>query len=236
MAHKPTRPRLSPQYPEPSCRLPIPGPGQPSSYRPEIGAEICRRIMEGETLTAVCKDLGIATSTPLMWITREVDPGFCEAYRLAREAQAELLVDELRVIADTPAPGIITRTKVKPGKMEVHEDGSTSCEPITETTTEIGEDNVERSKLRCGQRQWLAGVFNPKRFGPKQQIDFNANLAVTVVDQLREARERIANARASIRVVDRCSEELGAIDVTPASSNTLVADSQPGQALDIIED
>ena len=122
-------------------------------------------------------------------------------------------------IADTPT--ISTRTRAKA-------DGS--------VVDIITFDNPERSKQQIEARKWLAGKDDPDRYGDRLEINQTTNLTITVVDQLREARERIANARASIRVVDRCSEEQGAIDVTPASSNTLVADSQPGQALDIVED
>ena len=182
-------------------------------------------LAEGLSLTKACKQLGMSHGTVLDWVTgyrgSNADPlemgRFRDSYYRARRAQAEFMADELIEIADQPMVSEITRTKV--------------TERGVETVTEVG-DNVDRSKLRSANRIYLMGAFEPQRYGPRQQLDFNTNLTVMIVEQLSDARDRAARLRmqANLQAVDTLSSDSSTIDVTPATSNDLQLEqpSNPG--------
>src|SRR5689334_17016287 len=70
-------------------------------YTPEIAAEICRRVSLGETLTVVCKSLGVDAATVRDWVVGDRD-GFAQVYARARRSQVEAWSDQLLKIADDP--------------------------------------------------------------------------------------------------------------------------------------
>lgn len=77
--------------------------GRWSSYTPERGGEICRRLMGGESLIAICRDEGMPHySTVLNWA--RALPEFGEAYGEARRLAADYLFDEAREIAVATTP------------------------------------------------------------------------------------------------------------------------------------
>jgi hypothetical protein len=158
----------------------LPGPGPKSNYDQAIAAELCRRLTDDDkpSLRRICKDLGIAPSTALFWVVEEVDPWFTEQYRKAREAQAELLAEETIEIADTEH----TSTKTKEWK------GIISHETY---------DNVDRSRLRIGGRQWLAAKFNPRKYADKQQIEHTGS--IELVARMAEGTKRAAEASKALR-------------------------------------
>lgn len=74
--------------------------GRPTTYSAEIADEICRRLAEGETLSAICRDEGMpARTTFLQWV-RDNRDGLSDKYARARELGLEALADELIEIAD----------------------------------------------------------------------------------------------------------------------------------------
>jgi hypothetical protein len=68
-------------------------------YTPELATEICRRVSLGETMTVVCKSLGLDPATVRDWVVGDRD-GFAQVYALARRQQIEAWSDELLEIAD----------------------------------------------------------------------------------------------------------------------------------------
>ena len=73
--------------------------GRPPSYSAEIADEICRRLSEGGTVRATCRDMGIPVGTVLGWV-RDDREGFSEQYARARELGYEVMADEIIDIAD----------------------------------------------------------------------------------------------------------------------------------------
>jgi hypothetical protein len=66
--------------------------GRPSSYTPETGAEICRRIGEGESLRTICRDDAMpGLRTVFQWL--EADAAFAHQYARARERQAHVMAE-----------------------------------------------------------------------------------------------------------------------------------------------
>jgi hypothetical protein len=77
--------------------------GRPTLKTPELCAEICRRISEGETMQAILKDPGMpAWTTVHDW--RHADESFRQALARAREQQAEVWAEEMLSISDDELP------------------------------------------------------------------------------------------------------------------------------------
>lgn len=68
-------------------------------YSPELAAEICRRLADGDSLVKICGEAGMPSRVTVYdWIDEY--PEFGEAYNKARKRQAESYVDEAMQIAD----------------------------------------------------------------------------------------------------------------------------------------
>lgn len=66
--------------------------GRPSRYTPEIAETICRRLAEGESLRAICRDEGMPSAGAVLgW--RDDVPGFAEQYARARTDQAHVIAE-----------------------------------------------------------------------------------------------------------------------------------------------
>jgi hypothetical protein len=77
--------------------------GRPTIKTPELCAEICRRISEGETMKAILKTPGMpAWTTVHEW--RQTDPSFAQALARAREQQAEVWAEEVKELTDAELP------------------------------------------------------------------------------------------------------------------------------------
>lgn len=73
--------------------------GRPSDYTKAIADEICERLSEGESLRAICLGNDMPNkATVFRWLAG--DEAFRDQYARAREAQADVLVDEMIDIAD----------------------------------------------------------------------------------------------------------------------------------------
>lgn len=120
--------------------------GRPSDYTPELADEICARIAEGRSLHTIAKDDDMpAEGTIYRWLFNHLE--FQEKYARAREAQADVLAEEIRDIADTPIIG---------EKVTIKADGSQEV---------VQGDTIERSRLRVDARKWLASKLKPKKYG-----------------------------------------------------------------------
>lgn len=121
--------------------------GRPSDYSEELAEEICLRLSYGEGLVKICKDEGMPhRSTVLRWIAKNKD--FCDRYALAREAQADYLLEELLDIAD-----------------------DTSADTYEDKNGVIRTDheNVNRSRLKVDTRKWIIAKLAPKKYGDRIQ-------------------------------------------------------------------
>jgi hypothetical protein len=80
---------------------------RPSTYSPELAAEICGRLANGEPLAKICREEAMpAPSSVYLWLTQHKD--FSDMYARAREDQADTMADEIVRIADEaedPAKG-----------------------------------------------------------------------------------------------------------------------------------
>ena len=115
-------------------------------------------------------------STVFRWL--ESDPSFATKYAYAREAQADVMVDEIAAIADEEV------TMVKRSK---HTHGASPDDDTPENDIEVVFDQtaVARNRLRIDARKWLAEKLRPKKYGPKLELSGDAEnpLAVAVIER-----------------------------------------------------
>ena len=115
--------------------------GRPTRYTKKISKEICFRLAEGESLSSICKSEHIPhRSNILRWVLSKSTTyaGFRDDYILARQIQAETLVDDIFDIADDGS-----------------NDWMESNHPDNKGFTVNGEA-LGRSRLRVDTRKWHA--------------------------------------------------------------------------------
>ena len=123
--------------------------GRLTKYTVALANELCRRIAEGESLRAICKDEHQPSVRTIMnWLFDGEHKEFEQEYARARRVQAEMFAEEIIDIADD-ASGDTTTGK----------DG----EPVTDR------ENIQRSRVRIDARKWIASKLLPRVYGDKIQ-------------------------------------------------------------------
>lgn len=138
--------------------------GRPSDYTQELVDEICERIIEGESLRAICKSDNMPnTSTVLRWLDKYET--FRLQYTRAKEEQAEKFADEIVQIAD---------------------DGLNDTYVDENGKQRTDQDVIARSRLRVEARKWVAAKLKPKKYGEKVQTEVSgADGAPFVINVIR---------------------------------------------------
>jgi hypothetical protein len=117
---------------------------RPSKFTQKLADIICERIADGESLRLICQSDDMpARSSVFKWLSE--DKGFSDQYARAREAQADLLADEILSISDDTARDTID----------------------TENGERANNEWIARSRLRVDARKWLASKMAPKKYGDK---------------------------------------------------------------------
>lgn len=126
--------------------------GRPSSYTPEIAAEICERLANGESLLAMCRDSHMPhRATVHRWITDNVE-GFCDKYARSRDIGLDAMADEILEISDTPVEG--QRTEQSADGFKV-----------------VTEDMLGHRRLQVDARKWYLSKLAPKKYGDKTAME-----------------------------------------------------------------
>lgn len=148
--------------------------GRPSTFSEEKADEICERLINGESLRAICKDDHMPSAvTVFKWLDKH--EGFANRYARAKEEQAEMFADEIAAIADeTP-----------------------ELEPIRDAQGNIVEMRMHSAyvayqKNRIDARKWVAAKLKPKKYG--ERIEHQVNAKVTHAQMTDEELEAIATA------------------------------------------
>src|SRR5262249_35772208 len=82
------------------------GRGRPSEYSDEIADTICQRIADGESLRSICQDKAMPDRRSVFrWLARKRE--FRHQYEAAVHARAELLADEIILIADSTGKDVM---------------------------------------------------------------------------------------------------------------------------------
>lgn len=135
--------------------------GRPTDYCQEIADTICQRIIEGESVRAICRDPDMPCAAAVFrWLS--IHKEFAEQYARAKEEGAESLADEIFDIADDG----------KNDWMERH--GKDDAGWIANG------ENLQRSRLRVDVRKWYLSKIKPKKYGEKIEQNINGNLGLTV--------------------------------------------------------
>jgi hypothetical protein len=128
--------------------------GRPSKYTDELADTICEEIANGKSLKSIVNGHeGMPRmSTVFKWL---VDiPEFSERYAKARQAQADVLFEEILDIADESH----TTTKVTGQGEEAEE------------VVVYDAVAVARNRLRVDARKWMAGKLRPKKYGERLEL------------------------------------------------------------------
>lgn len=137
---------------------------RPSKRSPQVEDEICRRLSEGETLRAICRDEGMPSWQRIYeWVAS--DESFAGRIARARELGADAIAEETLDILDEPPE----RTN-------------------TEHGDKVDSGYVAWQKNRAEQRLKLLAKWFPKKYGDKQEIDLNVNSALA--ERLARAKKR----------------------------------------------
>ena len=129
--------------------------GRPSSFTQAIADEICKRLAEGESLRAICKDAHLPDRGTIHdWVLK--NETFYHQYARARELQAENLVDEIIDISDDGSNDFMAREL---------DDGR-----IVEA---VNHEHITRSRLRVDSRKWFASKVLPKKYGERVQTEIS---------------------------------------------------------------
>jgi hypothetical protein len=129
--------------------------GRPSIYTQELADEICRRLADGETLRAICRDDHMpGDRTVREWALDNLN-GFSTQYERARLIGYFGMADDIVEIAD---------------------DGSNDTYKDEHGAYKVDQEAISRSRLRVDTRKWLLSKALPKIFGDKLTADINATV------------------------------------------------------------
>lgn len=146
---------------------------RPTIFTEELGLDICCRLVEGESLRAICRDESMpGERTVFTWLNKS--PEFRQQYAHARELQSELMLDDIRDIADDGTNDWMEK---------LNRDGEPTGFYL------LNKEAVMRSKLRVEVRQWIMARMAPKRFGDKLAMEHTGKdgeaIEVNVTDRDR---------------------------------------------------
>lgn len=131
--------------------------GRPSSFTQEKADYICQELAEGRSLRKICEEDGMPSAgTVCRWLAENEQ--FQKQYARAREAQADVLFEEILDISDESN----TTTKVIGH-------GEDAEEVIVYDSVA-----VQRNRLRVDARKWMAGKLRPKKYGEKLELSGDA--------------------------------------------------------------
>jgi hypothetical protein len=143
--------------------------GRPSSYTPELAAEICERLACGESLRAICRDDHMPSDFAVRsWAINDV-AGFSSRYTCARDFGLDVLADELLDISNTPVEGV---------RREESDDG----------VKVVREDMLGHRRLQVDARKWYLSKLAPKKYGDRQAVELSGN--VDIATTIAAARKR----------------------------------------------
>ncbi|MBL8578100.1 MAG: terminase small subunit protein [Mesorhizobium sp.] len=146
--------------------------GRPSEFSEEVASYICDEIASGRSLRSICEQEDMpGKSTVFAWLADPARESFRTKYAYAREAQADVLVDEMTDIADDGSNDWMERKNSDGEVIGYAENG----------------EALRRSALRVSTRQWIAEKLKPKKYG--RTLDLNvAGSLQTTSDEAIDAR------------------------------------------------
>jgi hypothetical protein len=178
--------------------------GRPSTYDPEIAAEICALIPSHRTrisdLLATDERFPCET-TFYKWLMRHED--FAVIYTRAREARTQLMEEEILEISD-----------------EVNGDAYVEYDKDGQPFAKLDGEAIQRSKLKVETRKWLMAKLQPRKYGDKVDVTSGGEkLAAPPATVMIDARMQSLVAIAQRRAAEQTDpEDTPLIDLDPSPS------------------
>lgn len=122
-----------------------PKQGRTSIMTDEMSLKFFTMIAQGLSVEAICRIDGMPCDWTIYNHIRN-DPKFEQAYKNAREIQAERFLDEIIQIADD-------------GKSDYYED--------SEGNVLVDHDHIARSRLRVDTRKWAMARMSPRKYSER---------------------------------------------------------------------
>jgi len=130
-----------------------------------------------KSLESICKEIESAPSARTVYRLIEADDSLCQRYTRAKDAQLQILADQLIDLADTER--ICEKVTIKA-------DGSREVVIL---------DQVERTKVQIDTRKWLLAKLNPKKYGERIQQEHSGEIGIkTILVAPDQKAERILPA------------------------------------------
>ena len=151
-------------------------------YTPELAAEICRRLAEGQSLKTICDDPAMPCRRLVnTWVSDDVN-GFAAQYARARDVGLDTVADDILDIAD-----------------DGRNDWMEKADPDNPGYQFNGE-HFQRSRLRVDSRKWYLSKLAPKRYGEKSSLELSGPdggpIAITDTERAARLAAIIATAQA----------------------------------------
>ncbi|MGL1921975.1 MAG: terminase small subunit protein [Hyphomicrobiales bacterium] len=141
--------------------------GRPSKYSKKLGDKICSFIIEGYSLRQIENEDGMPSKTTICRWLASGNETFRDQYARAREAQTEIMQDEILEIADDGSNDWMKR-EIK-GGLEVDVANA---------------EHISRSRLRIDARKWLMGKMKPKKYGDRTILAGDKENPIAIVPTL----------------------------------------------------
>lgn len=139
--------------------------GRPSKYSPDLAAQICNLIAQGNSLRKICRQENMPDmKTVFTWMP--LFPDFLQQYTRAYEQRAEHLFEQILEIADD----------------------STNDYIETEHGIVFNQENYQRSRLRVDSRKWFLARMNPKKYGDKQNVEVSGTVTLEALVKASQAK------------------------------------------------
>ena len=140
--------------------------GRPSSYDPQVAADICMSISTcTNSLESILASNEIFPSKPAFYRWMLDHSELRDLYAHAKEEQLQILADEIQPIADTPQMGEIITVRGEEREVKM-------C------------DMLEHRKLRIDSRKWLLSKLAPKKYGDKTALTGADGGAIQIVSTI----------------------------------------------------
>jgi hypothetical protein len=155
--------------------------GRPSLYSDALADLICERLTTGESLRRICESEDMPhAGTVCRWLaTNDV---FREQYARAREAQAELMADEMVEISDDGRNDWMERHGSEGESLGWKENG----------------EAIRRSALRIDTRKWIAARLLPKKYGDKIAVGGSKEMDPIQTEEKSLSKNEIARRLAFV--------------------------------------
>lgn len=136
-------------------------------YNSEIVDELCLRLMDGEHLSDICRDVHMPNrKTVYIWLRDK--PEFHEKYFHAKRIQMEAYVEEIVMISDDTSQDLLDM----PAK-----DGKPAFKIMNKA-------KIYRDQLRVNTRKWIASKLSPSLYGDKATIQLTGAIGAYDIAKL----------------------------------------------------